>query len=229
MFCMRRTVLVCLLLTSISLAGQEVPRVEVFGGYSYLHVDTNGASASSLNQLCSTLTLGNCPFMFQVHPNFNGWNAAAQINLSPWLGVKADFSGHYGNLVTATSTSASFQGVQLFNFSTPSQANYDLAFGPVLSYRKHNYSLFFEGLIGDEHQTFSSVQLPAGLGSFAGPSSRDYFAIITGGGIEVRAGKRLRIRPAEVDYVFVKNSSTSVGHQNNFRVSAGLVFTFGRL
>jgi hypothetical protein len=61
-------------------------------------LDTNGASSSTLNQICNTTTGGNCPFIFQIHPGFNGWNAAGQLNFNSWFGITADISGHYGTL-----------------------------------------------------------------------------------------------------------------------------------
>jgi hypothetical protein len=48
---------------------QEVPRVEVFGGYSYVRV------AEAINA--------------------HGWNASIAGNANSWFGVAADVSGHY--------------------------------------------------------------------------------------------------------------------------------------
>ncbi len=49
---------------------QEVPRVEVFGGYSLTHDKAQTRS---------------------------GWNAQATLNLNRWLGITTDVAGHYGN------------------------------------------------------------------------------------------------------------------------------------
>ena len=46
----------------------QTPRVEVFGGYSYLH---------------------------EPGLNLNGWNGSATFNLNRCVGITADFSGHY--------------------------------------------------------------------------------------------------------------------------------------
>jgi hypothetical protein len=56
-------------------AAQDTQRVEVFGGYSLLHD--------------SILVPGAA--------NFSGWDTSATIFLNRWLGVTADFSGHYGS------------------------------------------------------------------------------------------------------------------------------------
>ncbi len=58
------------------LAQDEFPRVQVFGGYSYLSVDTSGASSRQ---------------------SLNGWNAQGNINVNRWLGFTGDFGGYYGS------------------------------------------------------------------------------------------------------------------------------------
>lgn len=67
----------CLFLSTFSIA-QEFPRVEVFGGYSYLHFKPEGATGLNLNY---------------------GWNSAMQFNVNRLIGFKADVSGHYGTPV----------------------------------------------------------------------------------------------------------------------------------
>jgi len=46
----------------------EVPQAEILGGYSYLH---------------------------SSDANFNGWKASLVGNLNRWVGIAADFDGHY--------------------------------------------------------------------------------------------------------------------------------------
>jgi opacity protein-like surface antigen len=53
-------------LMTISAAAQETPKVELFGGYSY------------------------------VGGNFHGWNVSVAGNVNKWFGVAADVSGHSG-------------------------------------------------------------------------------------------------------------------------------------
>ena len=63
--------MLCLL--SWPLKAQEAPKVEVFGGYSYLRADTDPRS------------------------NANGWSASLAANVNRYFGLAADFSGHYGS------------------------------------------------------------------------------------------------------------------------------------
>jgi opacity protein-like surface antigen len=72
---------VCLLAGLVLLLGasamaQDTPKVEVFGGYSYLRVNP-GSGFEGIN--------------------LNGWNASIAGNFNDWFGVVADFSGHYGS------------------------------------------------------------------------------------------------------------------------------------
>jgi hypothetical protein len=71
-------ILVCLLLlglVSIPLAAQD--KVEIFGGYQYLHIGGQGGASGQ---------------------GFNGWNAAAAFNVSKDFGLEGDFSGTYATI-----------------------------------------------------------------------------------------------------------------------------------
>ena len=59
---------ICLfVLPLLTAAAQEIPKAEVFGGYSW------------------------------AGGNFHGWNAAVMGNVTKRFGIVADFSGHYGS------------------------------------------------------------------------------------------------------------------------------------
>jgi hypothetical protein len=53
---------------------QEVPRVEVYGGYSYLNLDTNNLGPRQ---------------------SANGWEASASGDFNRWLAIEGDFAGYY--------------------------------------------------------------------------------------------------------------------------------------
>lgn len=69
---LRKLTLLAALMLAFSLSARAQDRVEVFGGYSYMHV-------------------GDDPSL-----NTNGWELSGQYKLSKWLGGVADFGGHYG-------------------------------------------------------------------------------------------------------------------------------------
>lgn len=63
------------LFMSLSASAQSLTdKVEVFGGYSFLHADTSPSF------------------------NTNGWEIAGHYKLFPWLGAAADIDGHYGTI-----------------------------------------------------------------------------------------------------------------------------------
>ena len=68
---------------SVLATAQEAPKAEVFGGFSYLHLDTKGAAG--------------------VEANHYGWNAALSLNANRWFGITADLSGHYKELAPGVS------------------------------------------------------------------------------------------------------------------------------
>lgn len=71
-------------LLMFSLTARAQDKVEVFGGYSYMHV-------------------GDSPSF-----NSNGWEISGQYKFSDWLGGVADFDGHYGTVQGFNSTTHTF-------------------------------------------------------------------------------------------------------------------------
>jgi hypothetical protein len=65
----------CIFSFTLSVAAQEVPEFEIFGGYSYIKVNEGGAGTSYDLQ--------------------TGWSASISPNLNRWFGLTADLSGHY--------------------------------------------------------------------------------------------------------------------------------------
>jgi opacity protein-like surface antigen len=72
---MKKWALLCgamLLFAGIASAQNETPKAEVFGGYSYLHVNVQGSTA-----------------------NFNGGSGSFSYNPNQWLGLVGDFGGYH--------------------------------------------------------------------------------------------------------------------------------------
>lgn len=79
--------LVCVFLLAAPLAyAQEVSRLEIFGGYSYLRYNSSQGT----------------------NGNFHGWNASAQLNGTRALSVVADFNGTYSRDSRVTSSVHSY-------------------------------------------------------------------------------------------------------------------------
>src|ERR1700745_3512913 len=73
---MRRVVCIaCSLLLFASVANAQVPSGNVFFGYSYYNTDLSSTGRSNTNE----------------------WEASLEGKVLPWVGLVADFDGHYGS------------------------------------------------------------------------------------------------------------------------------------
>jgi hypothetical protein len=174
--------------------------VQLFGGYSYLR--TSG--------------------MDYEHAGLSGWNAAVSVTLGSW-GVVADFSNHYG-----ASTN---------NFTPIGNGGRGTAFlfGPQYSFRHiPRVTPFVHALFGGVEGAQAGVMgaaLGAG-GSCPAPACSGItyypetaFALALGGGLDIKIRNHLWIRPIQADYI---RQNFSDGAMNSPRISAGIVFRFGK-
>jgi outer membrane immunogenic protein len=76
---MKRWALLCgvVLLSAVAASAQGAPKVEVFGGYSYVHTSYGGTTYTA---------------------NLNGGTASVSVNPTSWLGLVGDFGGYYGGV-----------------------------------------------------------------------------------------------------------------------------------
>ena len=82
---------------------------------------------------------------------------------------------------------------------------------------------FAQVLIGLAHSSGTLVQ-GANPGAANGGAA---FASIFGGGADLRANPRISIRLFEADYLLTTVDNGSNNHQNNLRISTGIVVRFG--
>jgi len=225
----------CLLLYSAlsAFAQEQVPRAELFGGYSYLHIDTQGVTGSTLDAACNNLLgPGTCPpGSFGVHPGANGWNASAQYNVTHFLGIKGDFSGHYNTPVTISSRIANALAQAGITGLPPKAHSYSYLFGPVLFQSKGRYTPFAHALFG-QNSVGTSLSHVTGLGISGLTTSDSAFAMAFGGGVDIKISERIAVRAGQVDYLYTKHDFSGgapsiAKHQNNLRASVGIVFQFG--
>jgi hypothetical protein len=74
---------------------QNLPAAEVFGGYSYLNVDTNGLSSRQ---------------------SANGWEASVAGSVNRWFAVESDFAGYYKNILGVSVRDYSYTAGPRFNY-----------------------------------------------------------------------------------------------------------------
>jgi opacity protein-like surface antigen len=166
---------------------QESPRVEIFGGYSYLRLDDD------LND----------------DRDLNGYNVSGNVTvLGNWLGIKADFSGHFGDSMIVLTPRTDLRK-DLF------------LFGPQFTLRKNErVQPFAHVLIGAARVDLDNDTLGIDFDDTG-------FAFAVGGGVDVTAfTNRVAIRLFQADYVLTRFNDVN---SNNFRASTGVVIRLGNV
>ncbi len=195
--CMRKFALVVGAVLGLcgSAFGQDVPRAEVFGGYSYLNVDTKGVTD---------------------RVNANGWEASGAFNFNRWFGAEGDLASHYNGDCAGLDALISGASCRHFSFMG----------GPRFTYRLTKFTVFAHGLFGGGHLSGSTSD--TGIPDVTLSASETKFAMAAGGGLDYNFQNHISIRFGQVDYFLTKHfNQFGVGHQNNIRVSAGIVIRFG--
>jgi opacity protein-like surface antigen len=197
---------------SIAAAQSDYKKFEFFGGFSHNRVDTGiGDDDPSLSDI------------IDEREGFNGFEASATGNFSRYVGLKADFSGHF------KTKTFPFPGVpaadielesRLFNFLGGVQLKDNSTEG--------TFKPFAHALAGVAHARnridINNLVCSAVL---LNPCPTDTsenetgFAAAFGGGIDIRASDRISIRAIQVDYNPTRLFDST---QHNFRFGVGIVF-----
>lgn len=134
----------------------------------------------------------------------NGWNAGFAYYFSRRVGLKADLGGAY-----ATDNTSSAQPFRVHN--------YTYTFGPVFSARSNGrLTPFGEVLFGRYHETLAGY-----------PNSDSAFAMLAGGGVDVKIVRQFSVRAVQVDWLYTRPPSAAVFlNANSVRIVTGIVFRF---
>jgi hypothetical protein len=199
------SVVALLLPAAAGLMAQDVPKVEIPVGFSFVNVHP------SLEPITS----------------FNVFGGGGQIdfNFGSVLGVKADFMGY---------TQGSGLRNQLNTLGYAGQVNGNLftyMFGPQVKKHSGKIQPFAEVLFGAAHTNAYADILNAEGKLTSGSGNNNGFSVAAGGGIDFKVSPHISLRPVEVDYLLTRFSANHVAgytaNQNNFRYVGGLNFTFG--
>uniref|UniRef100_Q01WN6 Uncharacterized protein n=1 Tax=Solibacter usitatus (strain Ellin6076) TaxID=234267 RepID=Q01WN6_SOLUE len=217
------TVIVAGLLSAFVAGATDIPKYELFLGYTYVRA----------NQFNQNTGLGQTIGGFDM----NGGSAQFIYNFNKmWSGV-ADIG------------SVTKQNVGIINADNTTTF---YMFGPRVSYRSHSrFTPYAQIVFGGATRSLSRqldvltganipvfpVIAPQGLFPDANTeitaqvsATQTAFAMAVGGGLDWRIGKRISFRPISVDYVLTRFPSFLTGNsdtQNSIRASAGFTFTFG--
>lgn len=216
---MRKSVFVVglLVLMAAAVVAQEYPKVETAPGFMYIRNTTNLSQTYLVNG--TPVSTGNNAF------NCAGGGGTIGYNFSSLVGVGADLGGckFFGNTLGLGNT---LNGNQFTFF-----------FGPRLKFRGHSpLEPFFDlGFGGDRLSTSCQNSASNCITRFGtGSYSKTAFALVVGGGVDIKINKKFSVRPAELQYMltrFGNNCALAIcnqnNSQNNFRLKSGIVIGWG--
>ena len=197
--------LVVTLLFTVAAVAQDVPKFEVPLGFSFVNVHPN------LNPITSF--------------NVFGGGGGFVWNVTPWIGIKADFDGYtQGSGLKSQLTN---KGYTVGNIDGNV---FTYMFGPQIKKHSGKFQPFGQALFGAAHsntyaQIFNTIN-----GNTTSNNNNNAFAMEFGGGLDYAVTPHFQIRPVEVDYLYTRfgvNGTSYTGSQNNFKYFAGVNFTFG--
>ncbi len=187
----------------------DVPKTETFLGYNYVRFNPNS----------------------DVFPSFNANGGGGQFvyNFNKWIGGVVD---------VGAVTRGSFD-----NFNVDATVINFVA-GPRITYHNHSrFVPFGQVLFGGAYSTASLPVTVTGGGAIVPPgiilppivaarvnASNTGFAMMAGGGLDIKVSKHIALRPIGADYYLTRIPSLLTGdtsNRNNFRYSAGINFLMG--
>jgi opacity protein-like surface antigen len=189
-----------------AMAQDELPKFDLFGGYSYVRVNLQG----------------------DIHSNLNGASGAVGFYPSRHLGVVGDFGGYHIGTLTAGSSSPLGSG------SLPvSGSLFTYLFGPRFRFGGEGATPFVQALFGGAHSgditcSTSNTACSAATGGTGHLIKSDNaFAMALGGGIDIKLSTHFSVR-GQGEYLMTRfkditSSTAATASQNNARLSVGIV------
>jgi hypothetical protein len=181
---------------------------EFYGGYAYERAD-NGASRLNRDASISSGHGAIAKVNFASQDiKFNGFSAEVVANLSRHVGIVANFSGEFDN------NQRYFSDLGVFDANV---RRWHYFVGPRFNGRNSSALVpFGEALVGvtREERHFNDL-------IHSSAKSETAFSMALGGGLDIRAGKRIDLRAGQLDYIptFFKNQ-----RDDAWRFSAGIKF-----
>lgn len=192
-------------------AGDEYPKVEIFAGFS---------------------AIGDANASHQAGPDFDanqGFQASLIRNVNKYVGIKGDFSFHFDTdrgqgLFTQPCATPPCSAITQ-NFTLKSRL-YNFLAGPEIKARNRTrLTPFAHALFGAAHGNIRLNTSGAGV-SLSSSASDTGFAMAFGGGLDIRATRRVSFRPM-MDYNPTFIGETAAGRRSRLdqvRISLGILF-----
>jgi hypothetical protein len=199
---------------SVSLAQStdDYNKYDIFVGYSHNRVDTGiGDNDPQLDDI------------FDEREGFHGFDASVTGNVSRYVGIQGDLSGHWKKKtfpLVGTTASVDLDS-SLWNFLGGVQLKDNAP--------ETRVKPFAHALAGFAHAKVNGNFNPDGcIAVFPSPCPADFeesdtgFAAAIGGGLDIRVNERVDFRAVKFDYNPTRLFDG--GTQHNFRVGIGIVF-----
>jgi hypothetical protein len=208
----------------------SVPRVEVYGGYSYARADITDLGKYS----------------------GNGGEISTTVNIGRYMGMTFDFgtqggSASLNSIGTHILGDVGRSGVVVGLPGGLDYRNFTLLSGPRFAVRSGRLTSYVHALVGAAHirygnyntaqatltPFFNSLPLSAFELGLSGHSSTS-IAVAAGGGFDLQLTRSLTLRLGQLDYLMthyqalvVQPNNPQRVFQNNFRFTTGFVVRFG--
>lgn len=237
---------------------QSPPKIEIFGGFSYLNyeavsVDFWGGSVtescsgesnsnSGTSSSCAVISGSFTDINFTPRMGLYGWNGSVTAYLTPWFGVTTDFSGNYSNATsskTATQTitdspcTSNCTQTNVYQYAVSDPRIHTFLFGPQFTFpagKVRLYSRFLAGGMNRNATLTGTFTTESSSGESSGPFYFPYNSSEVGNSFAMAFG-------GGVDYPIRKKMAwrtgmdylTSTGTaQNHLRAYSGIVWQLGK-
>jgi len=157
--------------------------------------------------MCSNIIVSGTPF------NLNGGSGSVAFNLTNWFGLVGDIGVTHQGALTGTPFSLTVTTYE---------------FGPRVSWRNHTHvTPYAQILLGGGHAggTLYTSSLGTGLAPLG--TSND-FNFTAGGGVDWKINHGFSVPLAQAEYLHTQFLNAHDNNQSNFRLSTGVVFSFGK-
>jgi opacity protein-like surface antigen len=145
--------------------------------------------------------------------NMNGGGGSAAYHLNNWFSLVADLDVTHQGAVVAKPFSLTVLTYE---------------FGPRVSWRNHtHFTPYGQVLIGGGRATGTLYTTSLGTG-LAPLGSNNDFNFTAGGGVDWKVSHSFSVRLAQAEYLHTQFLNANNNSQSNFRLSTGVVFSFGK-
>jgi opacity protein-like surface antigen len=194
--------------TAFAQGSDDYHRIEVYGGYSYARQAPN-SGAQTVTEPPDVFTFEPCTAdgaaalgsnfqrIFCDRRGFHGFDTSFTYNISKYVGIKGNVTGHF-----KTDTVADNFGAGRVDTNKLTDRTYNYLAGVQIknNSKTGRFKPFLHALAGVARQTSHDVQTSTAGFNFTLDDRVTSFAMKLGGGLDVRLNRHVDLRLVEVNY-----------------------------